>query len=117
MAIDNLNVMTSWLPAGQQTDQYSTKPWCLRSKNLDIFSSSKSAKGTAWSEETQEWSDIIYDDGTLCLKTDGKVYENGTILVDPVSNFPSNLITYDGYYGTTSPATFGTPKDMVVKYE
>ena len=56
MAIDNLNVMTSWLPAGQQTDQYSTKPWCLRSKNLDIFSSSKSAKGTLeWRNTRMKW--------------------------------------------------------------
>ena len=46
MAIDNLNFYSAWLPAGQQTDRYSSQPWCLRSKNLDIFSSSKSVKAT-----------------------------------------------------------------------
>ena len=117
MAIDNLNVMTSWLPAGQQTDKYSTKPWCLRSKNLDIFSSSKSAKGTAWSEETQAWSDIIKQVGDLVLKTDGKVYENGVLLVDPSTNFPVYDVSYNGYYWTYAPAQRWTPKDLIVKYE
>jgi len=117
MAIDNLNVMTSWLPAGQQTDQYSTKPWCLRSKNLDIFSSSKSAKGTAWSEETQEVGDIIKQVGDLVLKTDGKVYEDWVLLVDPSVNFPVYDVSYNGCYWTYAPAQRWTPKDLIVKYE
>lgn len=117
MAIDNLNVMTSWLPAGQQTDQYSTKPWCLRSKNLDIFSSSKSAKGTAWSEETQEGSDIIKEIWSLTLKTDGKVYDYGIEFADPASTFPQTQVSYNGRYWTYMPAYWGTSKDMVAKYE
>ena len=117
MAIDNLNIMTSWLPAWQQTDQYSTKPWCLRSKNLDIFSSSKSVKWTAWSEETQAWSDIIKQVGDLVLKTDGKVYENGVLLVDPALKFPVYDVSYNGRSWTYAPAQRWTPSDLVVKYE
>ena len=117
MAIDNLNVMTSWLPAGQQTDQYSTKPWCLRSKNLDIFSSSKSAKGTAWSEETQEGSNIIKKDGTLTLTDDWKLYDNGVLLKDIPAWIPTYHISYEGRDGTYSDATRWTTKDMTVQYE
>ena len=75
MAIDDLNYYSAWLPAGQQTDRYSSQPWCLRSKNLDIFSSSKSIKATAWSEPTTTDSDVIKQDGKLVLKTDWKVYD------------------------------------------
>ena len=117
MAIDNLNVMTSWLPAGQQTDQYSTKPWCLRSKNLDIFSSSKSAKGTAWSGETQEGSNIIKKDGTLTLTDDWKLYDNWVLLKDIPAWIPTYSISYEGRDGTYSNATRWTTKDMTVQYE
>lgn len=117
MAIDNLNVMTSWLPAGQQTDQYSTKPWCLRSKNLDIFSSSKSAKGTAWSEETQEGSDIIKKDGTLTLTDDWKLYDNWVLLKDIPAWFITYQIAYDWRMWTYENATWWTAKDMTVQYE
>lgn len=115
MAIDNLNVMTSWLPAGQQTDQYSTKPWCLRSKNLDIFSSSKSAKGTAWSEETQEGSDIIKQVWVLTLKTDWKVYEWDRVIAIPWQNLPPVDIKQWRWW-PAAPMTRWTPKDMTVKY-
>lgn len=117
MAIDNLNVMTSWLPAGQQTDQYSTKPWCLRSKNLDIFSSSKSAKGTAWSWETQEGSDIIKEIWSLTLKTDGKVYDYGVEIANPRSTFPQTQVSYNGMYGSYITAWWWNSKDMIAKYE
>ena len=117
MAIDNLNVMTSWLPAGQQTDQYSTKPWCLRSKNLDIFSSSKSAKGTAWSEETQDWDDIVKQVEDLVLKTNSKVYKDGVEFVNPVTNFPSIEVAYGWVYAWHAPAQRWTPKDMTAQYE
>ena len=67
MAIDNLNYYSAWLPAGQQTDRYSSQPWCLRSKNLDIFSSSKSVKATAWSNPITIWSDVIKVEWWLVL--------------------------------------------------
>ena len=121
MAIDNLNYYSSWLPAWQQTDKYSSQPWCLKSKNLDIFSSSKSVKATAWSEPTQADSDVIKQDWKLILKTDWKVYEreNGvdTLFVDPSVNFPSYDVSYNGRAGTYTPATRWTVKDMVVAYE
>lgn len=117
MTIDNLNVMTSWLPAGQQTDQYSTKPWCLRSKNLDIFSSSKSAKGTAWSEATQDWDDIVKQVEDLVLKTNSKVYKDGVEFVNPVTNFPSIEVAYGWVYAWHAPAQRWTPKDMTAQYE
>ena len=119
MAIDNLNYYSAWLPAGQQTDRYSSQPWCLRSKNLDIFSSSKSVKATAWSTPVAIDSDIIKQDWKLKLKTDGKVYEetaNGDVLVvDPSTNFPVRQVSYTWKNGTYANAQWGTVKDMVVK--
>ena len=117
MAIDNLNIMTSWIPAWQQTDKYSSQPWCLRSKNLDIFSSSKSVKWTAWTTPTQSGADVIYDDGVLCLKTDGKVYENGVLFKDVPAWFITYQIAYDWRMWTYSTATRWTTKDMTVQYE
>ena len=121
MAIDNLNYYSAWLPAWQQTDKYSSQPWCLRSKNLDIFSSSKSVKATAWSTPTTTDSDVIKQDGVLILKTDWKVYERGqnwdTLLIDPAVNFISRKVSYNGKEGTYVDAQRGTVKDMVVKYE
>ena len=121
MAIDNLNYYSSWLPAWQQTDKYSSQPWCLKSKNLDIFSSSKSVKATAWSEPTTTDADIVKQDWKLILKTDWKVYEreNGvdTLVVDPSVNFPVYKVSYNWKRGTYENAQWGTVKDLVVKYE
>ena len=121
MAIDNLNYYSAWLPAGQQTDRYSSQPWCLRSKNLDIFSSSKSVKATAWSVPSTWDSDIIKQDGKLILKTDWKVYERqnwtDTLFIDPSTNFPSYDVCYTWPNWTFAPAAWGTAQDMIVKYE
>lgn len=123
MAVDNLNYYSSWLPAWQQTDRYSSQPWCLKSKNLDIFSSSKSVKATAWTAPSAWESDVVAidDHWKLVLKTDGKVYERqnwtDTLFIDPSVNFPSYDVSYNWRNGTYSPATWGTVKDMVVKYE
>ena len=119
MAIDNLNYYSSWLPAGQQTDKYSSQPWCLKSKNLDIFSSSKSVKATAWSEPTTEDADIVAQDSKwhLVLKSDWKVYEDWTVFIDPSTNFPAYDISYTGVNWTYAPATRWTVQDMSVKYE
>lgn len=121
MAIDNLNYYSNWLPAWQQTDKYSSQPWCLRSKNLDIFSSSKSVKGTAWSTPSQWAADIIKQEWKLKLKTDGKVYEEiagvDTLLVDPSINFPVYQVSYTWKNWTYDNAAWGTVQDMSVKYE
>jgi len=121
MAIDNLNYYSAWLPAGQLTDRYSSQPWCLRSKNLDIFSSSKSVKATAWSEPTTTDTDVIKQDWKLVLKTDWKVYEreNGvdTLFIDPSANFPVYQVSYNWKNGTFADAQWGTVQDMVAKYE
>lgn len=121
MAIDNLNYYSAWLPAGQLTDRYSSKPGCLRSKNLDIFSSSKSVKATAWSEPTTTDTDIVKQDWKLILKTDWKVYEreNGvdTLVVDPSVNFPVYQVSYNWENGTYEDATWGTVQDMSAIYE
>jgi len=119
MAIDNLNFYSAWLPAGQQTDRYSSQPWCLRSKNLDIFSSSKSVKATAWSTPVAIDSDIIKQDWKLKLKTDWKVYEEtanwDVLVVDPSTNFPVRQVSYTWKNGTYEDAQWGTVKDLVVK--
>lgn len=117
MAIDNLNYYSAWLPAGQQTDRYSSQPWCLRSKNLDIFSSSKSVKATAWSEPVTWDSWVIASEWGLELRTDWKVYENWTVLVDPSINFPVYKVSYDWRNGTYEDAEWGMPQDMTVAYE
>jgi hypothetical protein len=121
MAIDNLNFYSNWLPAGQLTDKYSSQPWCLKSKNLDIFSSSKSTKATAWSTPTQWDADVIKQDWYLVLKTDWKVYRRvlwvDTLLVDPSVNFPVNKVSYTWEDWPYNDAEWGTVQDMVVKYE
>ena len=121
MATDNLNYYSSWLPAWQLTDKYSSQPWCLKSKNLDIFSSSKSVKATAWSEPTTTDADVVKQDGKLVLKTDWKVYERvnwtDTLFIDPSTNFPAYDVCYTWPDGTYAPATRWTVQDMVAKYE
>ena len=115
--MDNLNFYSAWLPAGQQTDRYSSKPGCLRSKNLDIFSSSKSVKATAWSEPTTTGSDIVAQDGDLVLKTDWKIYEDWSVFIDPNTNMPKYQVNYTWEWSGYTTASWGTPQDMVVKYE
>ena len=122
MAIDNLNYYSAWLPAGQLTDRYSSQPWCLRSKNLDIFSSSKSVKATAFSNPTARESDVISEEWGLVLKTDGKVYErvNGvdTLFIDPADNFPVYQVCYSWWSGGTyENAQRWTPQSMTVATE
>ena len=121
MAIDNLNFYNTWLPAGQQTDRYSSQPWCLRSKNLDIFSSSKSVKATAWSNPVvASDADIIAQDWKMILKTDWKVYERNnwvdTLIVDPSQNFPVYQVCYTWKNGTYANAQRWTPQSISAKY-
>lgn len=121
MAIDDLNYYSSWLPAWQQTDKYSSKPWCLKSKNLDIFSSSKSVKATAFSAPIAWETWVIAEEWWLVLKTDGKVYERegwvDTLFIDPSVNFPVYPVCYAWRYGTYEDAQWGTVQDMSVAVE
>jgi len=125
MAIDNLNYYSSWLPAWQQTDKYSSQPWCLKSKNLDIFSSSKSVKATAWSEPedtAESWVVLVDQTWDLILKSDWSVYDRSLgseVLVksDIATNFPSYNISYNWRSWTYEPATWGTEKQLISKYE
>lgn len=120
MAIDNLNYYSAWLPAWQQTDKYSSQPWCLKSKNLDIFSSSKSVKATAWSQASTVDNDVIREEWGLVLKTDWKVYERNnwtdTLFIDPSANFPVYPVSYTGD-APYADATWWTPQDMSVAME
>lgn len=118
MAIDNLNFYSAWLPAGQQTDRYSSQPWCLRSKNLDIFSSSKSVKATAFSQPIAWDSWVIASEWPLELRADGKVYENWVEFIDPAANFPVYQVCYSWWrYGTYEDAQRWTPQSMSVAME
>ena len=125
MAIDNLNFYSNWLPAWQQTDKYSSQPWCLRSKNLDIFSSSKSVKATAWStpvNTAESWVVLVDQTGNLILKSDWGVYDRISwteVLVKSgiASNFPSYDVSYNWWDWTFAPAQWGTEKQLISKYE
>lgn len=118
MAIDNLNYYSSWLPAWQLTDKYSSQPWCLKSKNLDIFSSSKSVKATAWSEPVELEEEIIASEWWLELRADGKVYDSEwTLIIDPSQNFLSYKVSYTWVNGTYTNAEWGTVQDMSVLTE
>jgi hypothetical protein len=118
MAIDNLNFYSNWLPAGQLTDKYSTQPWCLRSKNLDIFSSSKSTKATAFSSPVAWDSWVIASEWWLELRADGKVYDSTwTLVVDPTTDFPVYPISYDWEEWTYADAQRWTPQAMSVASE
>lgn len=125
MAIDNLNYYSAWLPAGQQTDRYSSQPWCLRSKNLDIFSSSKSVKATAWSNPVNtdlSWVVLVDQTWNLILKSDDNVYDisswSEVLVYSWVSaNFPTYNVSYNGRLWTYAPAEWGTPIELISKYE
>ena len=125
MAVDNLNYYSSWLPAWQQTDKYTSQPWCLKSKNLDIFSSSKSVKATAFSEPentAQSWVVLVDQTWDLILKSDWNVYDRSSwseVLVKSgiASNFPVYQVSYNWRNWTYTNASWGTAKQIISKYE
>ena len=110
-----------WAVAGLQNDKYSTNPWCVDSKNLDIFSDNQSIKGTAWSEPTQiepvEWIDED-ERGRFRLYADGTVY-------DSVEDVTYNHTYYDAHAETINwkdwqwaiVHPFWTPRKLFVKYD
>lgn len=124
MAIDNLNYYSSWLPAWQQTDKYSSQPWCLKSKNLDIFSSSKSVKATAFSTPVdvslsgvtlvdQTWNLILKNDNVYDISSWNEVL----IYTWVAANFPAYQVSYNWQTGTYANAQRWTPKQIISKYE
>ena len=115
--MDNLNFYSAWLPAGQQTDRYSSQPWCLRSKNLDIFSSSKSVKATAFSQPVSWDSWVVASEWWLVLRADWKIYDSEWLLIDPSEDFPVYPICYTWEDGTYADAQRWTPMDMSVTTE
>lgn len=125
--MDNINFYSNWIPAWQQTDSYTTQPWCLLSKNVDIFSSSKSIKATAFSEPVAQaqWAWIVDVDEKwrLELHENGKIWDNEAnswawgYILDPATNFPSYPVSYTWASWEATAATFGTPQKLMVKYE
>lgn len=125
--MDNINFYSNWIPAWQQTDSYTTQPWCLLSKNVDIFSSSKSIKATAFSEPVAQaqwaWIVDVDDKWRLELHENGKIWDNEAnswewgYILDPATNFPSYPVSYTWASWEATAATFGTPQKLMVKYE
>ena len=110
-----------WAVAWLQMDKYSTNPWCVDSKNLDIFSDSQSVKGTAWSEPTQiepvEWIDED-ERGRFRLYEDGRVYDTEEQVWYDHDFYDDNAEYLQwrdkNIYGTQE---FWTPRKLFVKYD
>lgn len=109
-----------WAVAWLQMDKYSTNPWCVDSKNLDIFSDSQSAKGTAWSNPTaipsSEWVDED-ERGRFKLADDGKVYDSLNEVWLDHTFFDQNASWLDYWDWTTATAQYWTPLKLFVVYE
>ena len=127
MAIDNLNLYRQGLPAWQQTDKYSANPWCLFSKNVDIFSSSNSYKATAFSIPDSQWSSIVDMDERwrIVLKSNCDVVDTLTneVLFNAATEFaaiwaaPKVDYVWPESTSNYELAEFWTPKKLVVKYD
>ena len=110
-----------WAVAGLQMDKYSTNPWCVDSKNLDIFSDSQSVKGTAWSEPTQVPS-VDYVDvdekGRFYLLANWNVYDSVNDTTMDHSFFDSNASNLDYLdWQWSQRAVYGTPLKLFVAYD
>ena len=120
--MDNINFYSNWIPAWQQTDSYTTQPWCLLSKNVDIFSSSKSIKATAWSEpiswELWEWIVDVDERWRLELRDNWVVYDRllEEVVVNTSTNFQSYQVSYTWKWWQYSNAVYWTPKKLFVEY-
>ena len=110
-----------WAVAGLQMDKYSTNPWCVDSKNLDIFSDSQSVKGTAWSTPTAipevDWIDED-ERGRFRLYEDGRVYDTEEQVWYNHDFYDDNAEYLEwrdkNIYGTQE---FWTPRKLFVKYD
>lgn len=109
-----------WAVAGLQMDKYSTNPWCVDSKNLDIFSDTQSVKAMAWTDKetiTDEWVDIDPKE-RFYLAADGRVWDSQEEVWYNHDYFDanSNLIDYNDWEWQVR-ATFWTPKKLLVAYD
>ena len=110
-----------WAVAGLQMDKYSTNPWCVDSKNLDIFSDSQSVKGTAWSEPTQVPS-VDYVDvdekGRFYLLANWNVYDSVADITYNHDFFDANASNLDYLdWQWSQRAVYGTPLKLFVAYD
>jgi len=108
-----------WAVAGLQMDKYSTNPWCVDSKNLDIFSDSQSVKAMAWTDKeviTNDWVDVDSKE-RFYLAADGRVWDSVWEVWYDHQYFDDNAnqINYQDWqwYNT---ADFWTPKRLFVAY-
>lgn len=110
-----------WAVAWQQVDKYSTNPWCVDSKNLDIFSDTQSVKGTAWSNPTaippvnyvdvdEKWRFYLYADGTVYDSVAEITYDHTFFDAN------ANIVDYDNWQAAAQ-ATYWTPLKLFVVYE
>ena len=110
-----------WAVAWLQTDKYSTNPWCVDSKNLDIFSDTQSVKGTAWSNPTQipsvEYVDVD-EKWRFYLLANWNVYDSVNETTMDHSFFDTNA-QYVDYkdWEWSNKAVYGTPLKLFVAYE
>ena len=107
-----------WAAAWQQVDKYSTNPWCVDSKNLDIFSDSQAIKWMPWSSKEvydNSWVDVDSKE-RFYLASDGRVWDSQEDVWYNHSYFDTyaNNINY-GTWSYTK-AIFWTPKKLLVAY-
>ena len=110
-----------WAVAGLQMDKYSTNPWCVDSKNLDIFSDSQSVKGTAWSAATvipsANYVDVD-DRGRFYLYSDWTVYDSVGEVTYNHDFFDANASKLDYLdWQWSNKAVYGTPIKIFVAYD
>ena len=108
-----------WAVAGLQMDKYSANPWCVDSKNLDIFSDSQSVKAMAWTDKeaiTNDWVDVDSKE-RFYLAADWRVWDS----VDQIwynhdyFDTNANIVDYSNWQ-TAAKALFWTPKRLFVAY-
>ena len=110
-----------WAAAWQQVDKYSTNPWCVDSKNLDIFSDSQCVKAMPWSRRetpsTDAWVDVDTKE-RFYLAADWRVWDSVEDVRYDHSYFDENAnnINYNDWQWSNK-AVFWTPKKLYVAYD
>ena len=110
-----------WAVAWLQMDKYSTNPWCVDSKNLDIFSDTQSAKGTAWSTATAipsvDYVDVD-EKGRFYLYANWTVYDSVDQVTYDHTYYDAHAETINWQDGNWSAKqSFWTPRKLFVKYD
>ena len=126
MAEKDLVYFKQWIPAGHQMDKYSANPWCLFSKNVDIFSSSNSYKATAFStpDEQADWVIAVDEKWRFWLYSSWKVYDskewtawNAASRFAAINWWAKVNYYWPWYTNQYEDIQFWTPKSIVVKYD